>query len=72
MCAHHGALLPNRYKLILDGNLVFPEHVKPQCRDLVRNLVQPTVSKRLGCLRSGSVDVKAHPWFGQVRAIQCS
>jgi serine/threonine protein kinase len=58
------------YKLILDGNLVFPEHVKPQCRDLIRNLVQPTVSKRLGCLRSGSLDVKTHSWFGQIDLLQ--
>ena len=41
--AQHGVHFPHRYKLILDGNLVFPEHVKPQCRDLIRNLVQPTV-----------------------------
>ena len=54
------------YKLILEGNLEFPPHVKTICRDLIRKLLTPQVARRLGCLRNGSLDVRLHQWFEQI------
>ena len=54
------------YKAILEGALDFPKAVTPTCRDLVRRLLHPTVTKRLGCLRNGGVDVRLHRWFADL------
>lgn len=54
----------NTYTLILRGKLEFPSVLSQPCRDLVRRLLQPAATKRLGCLRNGGVDVRLHPWFG--------
>ena len=32
-------------------------------QDLIRRLLTNDRARRLGCLRGGSADVKAHPWF---------
>ena len=55
------------YKLILEGNLDFPKVVTSSaCRELVRRLLHPAVTKRLGCLRNGGVDVRLHRWFADL------
>ena len=54
------------YKLILEGNLEFPKVVSSNCRDIVRRLLHPSVTKRLGCLRNGGTDVRLHRWFADM------
>jgi len=54
------------YKLILEGALEFPKGTSDDCRDIVRKLLHPAVTKRLGCLRNGGVDVRLHRWFGKL------
>jgi len=58
------------YKLILEGQLEFPKNATADCRDLVRRLLHPGVTKRLGCLRNGGVDVRLHRWFGRLNMQQ--
>ena len=54
------------YKLILEGALDFPQMMALQARDIVRRLLHPAYSKRLGCLRNGSNDVYTHRYFEKI------
>jgi len=54
------------YKLILEGALEFPRSMGHTTKDLVRRLLHPSVTKRLGCLRNASADVRLHRWFGDL------
>jgi protein kinase A len=51
------------YEKILAGNLTFPSFVDATARDLIRQLLRPDLSSRLGNLRGGAKDVKDHMWF---------
>ncbi|CEH15148.1 serine threonine kinase [Ceraceosorus bombacis] len=51
------------YEKILKAPLVFPSHIDAVSRDLIRQLLNRDVSKRLGNLRGGAEDVKNHFWF---------
>jgi len=51
------------YKLILEGNLEFPKMMTLHARDIIRRLLHPAYSKRLGCMRQGAIDVKEHRYF---------
>ena len=54
------------YKQILEGQLDFPKSMSRAAQDIIRRLLHPSYSKRLGCLRNGTVDVRLHRFFGQV------
>lgn len=55
------------YKNILRGNLRFPSHLRdPQARDIIKKLLTPNPSQRLGCLKGGTQDVKRHKWFAPI------
>jgi serine/threonine protein kinase len=51
------------YEKILAGNLTFPAYIDPIAKDLIRQLLRPDLSSRLGNLRGGAQDVKEHLWF---------
>ena len=51
------------YKAILEGVLEFPRPFSADVRDIVRRLLHPSMTKRLGCLRNGAADVRTHPWY---------
>ncbi|KCV68476.1 AGC/PKA protein kinase [Fonticula alba] len=51
------------YEKILAGRIQFPSHFDSPAKDLVRRLLNADRSKRLGNLKNGPVDVKAHKWF---------
>lgn len=53
----------NVYEKILQGNVIFPEHIDPVSRHLISSLLNSDRSKRLGNLRGGAQDVKNHAWF---------
>jgi hypothetical protein len=40
-------------------------HFDPILKDLIRRLLTADRSKRLGCLRGGADDIKAHRWFAR-------
>ncbi len=54
------------YEKILACKLSFPSHFDPDAKDLIRRLLTPDISKRLGNLRAGAEDVKNHQWFASI------
>lgn len=51
------------YQKILAGRYDFPRHFTPEARDLIRKLLVPDRTKRLGCMHKGPGEIKAHPWW---------
>jgi serine/threonine protein kinase len=53
------------YQKILAGRIDWPRHFSPEARDLVKRLLTPDRTRRLGCLFGGARDVKEHAWFAR-------
>jgi hypothetical protein len=51
------------YKQALSGKVAYPSHVSRFARHLISQFLQTSPSKRIGSLRGGVVDIKAHPFF---------
>lgn len=54
------------YEKILSGVLVFPDWMDPVSKDLIARLLRLDKAQRLGNLKNGAKDIKAHPWFRNV------
>jgi serine/threonine protein kinase len=54
------------YQKILAGRVDYPKYFDVKAKDLIRRLLTADRTKRLGCLRNGAEDVKAHKWFARV------
>lgn len=54
------------YEKILAARYVFPVYVSPECKGLVRSLLQTNISLRYGSLKKGVADIKEHAWFRPV------
>ncbi|GLE01008.1 hypothetical protein PINS_up009821 [Pythium insidiosum] len=54
------------YQKILNGKVDFPKHIDAKAKDLIKKLLSQDRTKRLGCLRGGSEDVKKHKYFARV------
>lgn len=51
------------YGNILNGDYTIPTTLSDTLQDLVRNLVQTDLTKRLGRLKNGVDDIKFHKWY---------
>eukprot|EP00010_Vexillifera_abyssalis_P008521 CAMPEP_0201545572 /NCGR_PEP_ID=MMETSP0173_2-20130828/2042_1 /ASSEMBLY_ACC=CAM_ASM_000268 /TAXON_ID=218659 /ORGANISM="Vexillifera sp., Strain DIVA3 564/2" /LENGTH=351 /DNA_ID=CAMNT_0047953997 /DNA_START=235 /DNA_END=1290 /DNA_ORIENTATION=+ len=51
------------YEKILASKVHFPPHFDQNVKDLIRRLLVPDQSRRLGNLRGGAEDIKRHKWF---------
>jgi len=51
------------YQKILQGKIEFPRQFDQKAKDLIKRLLTNAKDKRLGCLKKGSEDIKAHKWF---------
>jgi len=51
------------YEKIVSGHLRFPSHFSVNLKDLLKNLLQVDLTKRVGNLKNGVIDVKQHKWF---------
>lgn len=51
------------YQKILLGKVEYPRHFDANAKDLIRKLLQPDRSKRIGNLRGGADDIRKHKWF---------
>ncbi|ORY57390.1 kinase-like domain-containing protein, partial [Leucosporidium creatinivorum] len=51
------------YERILQNKFVFPAHIDFVAKDLIKRLLTADLSKRLGNLKGGALDVKNHRWF---------
>nr|CCA19967.1 cAMPdependent protein kinase catalytic subunit putat [Albugo laibachii Nc14] len=54
------------YQKILNGKIEFPKHMDSKAKDLIKKLLSHDRTKRLGCLRNGSEDVRKHKYFAKV------
>ena len=45
---------------------MWSRHVEALPKDLIRRLLTADKTKRLGCLRGGADDIKAHKWFDRL------
>jgi len=51
------------YRKIIKCRVPWPVSISSITRDFIDKLLVVEASKRLGCLRGGSLDVRSHPWF---------
>lgn len=51
------------YEKILLGKIRFSAHIEPMAVDLIQQLLTADITRRLGNLQRGALDVKTHPWF---------
>lgn len=54
------------YEKIVSGHLRFPSHFSVDLKDLLKNLLQVDLTKRIGNLKNGVNDVKQHRWFNKI------
>ncbi|KAH3808354.1 cAMP-dependent protein kinase catalytic subunit PRKX-like isoform X2 [Dreissena polymorpha] len=54
------------YEKILAGKIDWPRHIDPVAKDLIKKLLVPDRTKRLGNMKNGADDVKKHKWFKAV------
>ncbi|XP_066959087.1 cAMP-dependent protein kinase catalytic subunit PRKX-like [Macrobrachium rosenbergii] len=54
------------YEKILGGRVEWPRHLDPAAKDLVKKLLTPDRTKRLGNMKNGAEDVKKHRFFKNV------
>lgn len=51
------------YEKILNGKYEWPRLVDPVAKDLVKKLLVPDRTKRLGNMKNGCDDIRRHRWF---------
>ncbi|KAJ3222932.1 hypothetical protein HK099_001738 [Clydaea vesicula] len=51
------------YEKILGGKISFSSTLEPLAKDFIKRLLTSDRTRRLGNLKEGSADVKAHQWF---------
>jgi serine/threonine protein kinase len=51
------------YQQILAGKVHFPKNFDKSAKSLVKKLLVSDLTKRLGCLKNSSSDIKNHKWF---------
>ncbi|KAJ6647536.1 cAMP-dependent protein kinase catalytic subunit 3, partial [Pseudolycoriella hygida] len=51
------------YEKILSGKIEWPRHMDPIAKDLVKKLLVPDRTKRMGNMKNGADDIKRHRWF---------
>lgn len=51
------------YEKIVSGKVRFPSHFSSNLKDILRNLLQVDLTRRLGNLSNGVADIKNHSWF---------
>jgi len=51
------------FRRIIKVDYQCPPHFSPILQDLLKRLLEKKVTRRLGCGRTGALEVKQHPWF---------
>lgn len=54
------------YEKIIKCDYKIPEKFNPDLADICSKLIEIDVSKRLGCLKGESTDVRDHKWFENI------
>eukprot|EP01083_Nonionella_stella_P307662 1082278_1 len=53
------------YAKIMHGNIDYPRHFSKNVIDLIKRLLQPKPTKRLGIIKGGVNQIKNHAWFSK-------
>lgn len=51
------------YSKIMNGQIAYPSHFSKEAIDLIRRLLHPKPTKRLGVTANSVQQIKSHPWF---------
>ncbi|BFZ00976.1 hypothetical protein BsWGS_04015 [Bradybaena similaris] len=51
------------YEKIIAGKIEWPKHIDSVAKDLIKKLLNPDRTRRLGNMKNGPEDVKKHKWF---------
>lgn len=51
------------YSKIMNGQIAYPSHFSKEAIDLIRRLLHPKPTKRLGVTANSVQQIKTHPWF---------
>ncbi|XP_023945899.2 cAMP-dependent protein kinase catalytic subunit 1-like [Bicyclus anynana] len=54
------------YENILDGHYKCPDNLVPDCKSIIKGLLQVDPAKRLGSLKAGVFEIKVHSWFSDL------
>jgi len=54
------------FEKILDAKLEVPSYIEPDAKSLISSLLVVDITNRLGCMKGGVSDIKAHPYFRDV------
>lgn len=54
------------YEKILSGKVHYPSSFSPEVKDLLQGLITSDLTRRLGNLMNGPLDIRMHPWFLEV------
>ncbi|CAK9879264.1 unnamed protein product [Sphagnum jensenii] len=54
------------FRTITQGNVRFPPYMSANAIDIVKQLLDPNPETRLGCRKSGTAEIKEHPFFDKV------
>jgi len=55
------------FRQIISGKVKFPKVFSPECKDIIRKLLQVRPTRRLGILKGGPKLIWKHRWFSQFR-----
>ncbi|CAG5132067.1 unnamed protein product [Candidula unifasciata] len=51
------------YEKIIAGKTEWPKHIDTIAKDLIKKLLHPDRTRRLGNMKNGAEDIKKHKWF---------
>mmetsp|Transcript_22269 Transcript_22269/g.44181 ORF Transcript_22269/g.44181 Transcript_22269/m.44181 type:complete len:750 (-) Transcript_22269:1338-3587(-) len=51
------------YAKILHGSIVYPSHFSKEAVSIIKKLLHPKSTKRLGVVKGGAKLIKKHPWY---------
>ena len=54
------------FKAISKGRKTISQGLREECQDLIKQILVPKSSYRLGCLAGGDTDIREHPWLAKV------
>lgn len=54
------------YEKVLTGQFKTPDVMTPSCKSLVKSMLEVDPTKRVGSLKAGVYDIKAHKWFQEI------
>merc|ERR1712156_510348 len=51
------------YRKIIKCRIKFPRYFTTEAKELIKSLLRAKATKRLGVIKGGAKNIRAHPWF---------